>query len=168
MSTARRIVFAVPGDLDTPTGGYAYDKRVVHELRRRGRSVDVLDLGAGFPRPDAAGRAAALDMLQQVPAGTPTVIDGLAYGVLPELAATVCRRVPVIALVHHPLALESGLLPDEAVRLRETERVALAGARAVVVTSEATARLVAADYGVAADRITVAPPGTDRPPPPRA
>ena len=30
------FVFAVPGDLDTPTGGYAYDKRMIAELRELG------------------------------------------------------------------------------------------------------------------------------------
>ena len=30
------VVFAVPGDLDTPTGGYAYDKRMINELRELG------------------------------------------------------------------------------------------------------------------------------------
>lgn len=158
----RRVVFAVPGDLDTPTGGYAYDKRVIVELRGDGSTVDVMDLGKTFPRPDDVTRAAAIAMLDKIPGGMPTVIDGLAYGVLPELAGTLCRRVPVIALVHHPLALESGLTPDEAARLRDTERTALAAARAVVVTSAATARLLATDYGVPPDKITVAPPGTDR------
>lgn len=160
--SAPRLVFAVPGDLATPTGGYAYDRRIVAGLRAAGRSVDVVDLGEGFPRPDAATRAAALAAVERLPAGTATVIDGLAFGVLPELAATACRRLPVIALVHHPLALESGLDAAAAARLRDSERTALAGARGVVVTSAATARLVAADYGVPTGRIAVVRPGTDR------
>ncbi|MFL9827062.1 glycosyltransferase family 4 protein [Rhodoplanes sp. SY1] len=159
----KRLVFAVPGDLDTPTGGYGYDRRLIAELRAASWSVDVLSLGDGFPWPDAATRRAAVAMLGAVPPGTPLIVDGLAYGVLPDLAATVCRRLPVVALVHHPLALEAGLSPDEADALRASERAALAGARAVIVTSPATARCVAVDYGVAPDRITVAVPGTDRP-----
>jgi glycosyltransferase involved in cell wall biosynthesis len=65
-----------------------------------------------------------------------------------------------VALVHHPLHLESGL--DEAARhsLAEQERQALQAARLVIVTSAATAVDVA-QMGVPADRITVVEPGTD-------
>src|SRR6202040_314979 len=43
-----------------------------------------------------------------------------------------------------------------------SERAALAAARHVMVTSAATGRLVAADYGVSPQSITVALPGNDR------
>ncbi len=52
----KRAAFAVPGDLDTPTGGYAYDKRIIAELRALGWQIDVIDLGSSFPNPDAAAR----------------------------------------------------------------------------------------------------------------
>ena len=155
-----RLAFAVPGDLATPTGGYAYDRRMIAELHTLGWQVDVVDLGDGFPRPSAAQRRTALTMLSAVPAGRPIVIDGLAYGVLPE-AAALSGTHRLIALVHHPLALESGLDAAAAAALRDSERVALAGASHVVVTSEATARLLVADYDVPAGAITVARPGND-------
>jgi glycosyltransferase involved in cell wall biosynthesis len=156
------FAFAVPGDLDTPTGGYAYDKRMIAELRELGWRPDVLNLGDGFPRPSALTRASARALLSDVPKGRAIVIDGLALGVLPEVAAMLSRTHPLIALVHHPLALETGLSPDEAAALRESERKALSFTHAVVANSPATARTLAADYAVPAERITVAPPGTDR------
>ena len=53
------FVFAVPGDLDTPTGGYAYDKRMIAELRELGWRPQVVNLGEGFPHPNALTRATA-------------------------------------------------------------------------------------------------------------
>ena len=110
----KRLAFAVPGDIDTPTGGYAYDRRIIAELRDLGWSVDVVGLGDGFPRPDAPTRAAVGGIFSNMPEGCPIVVDGLALGVLPEAAARLSGRNPLIALVHHPLALESGLPAAEA------------------------------------------------------
>jgi glycosyltransferase involved in cell wall biosynthesis len=89
------------------------------------------------------------------------VVDGLALGVLPQAALQVAGRNPLLALVHHPLALEWGLSPAQSDALRASERVALAVVNGVVATSAATARLIASDYGVPAERITVARPGSD-------
>jgi glycosyltransferase involved in cell wall biosynthesis len=159
----RRIAFAVPGDLSTPTGGYTYDRRIIGELRRLGFGVDVIDLGEGFPRPNAETRAGALAKLADVPRGSAIVVDGLALGVLPEIAALRGRN-PLIGLVHHPLALETGLAPDEVERFRASERAALAGTQAIIVTSPAIARVLIADYGVSPDVLSVAPPGSERVP----
>ncbi len=156
-----RLAFAVPGDLATPTGGYGYDRRIIAELRDLGWQVDHLDLGEGFPWPSEAARSAARTRLLAVPAGRPIVIDGLALGVLPEAATRLAGRNPLLALVHHPLALEWGLSVEQAEALRSSERAALAAVQGVVVTSAATARLVASDYGVPPERITVARPGSD-------
>jgi glycosyltransferase involved in cell wall biosynthesis len=156
----RRVAFAVPGDLATPTGGYAYDRRITAELARLGWSVDVFNLGDGFPRPTPAQRAEAEAQLMAIPAGCPIVIDGLAFGVLPEIAAQLADH-PLLALVHHPLALESGLSAAEAEIFRASECAALATATQIIVTSQTTARLLVSDYYVARERIVVACPGTD-------
>jgi glycosyltransferase involved in cell wall biosynthesis len=161
----RRVAFAVPGDLTTATGGYAYDRRMISELEHLGWEIDVVDLGGGFPFAGSEGESKARRCLENVPAGHPIVMDGLAFGVLPKLAAELSRERVLIALVHHPLAFESGLSARQAERFRASERAALASARAVIVTSPTTARLLAAEYEVAANRITVACPGVDPVPP---
>ncbi len=157
----RRIAFAVPGDLATPTGGYRYDARMIAELARLGWQVDTIDLGDGFPWPSEPQRLTAEARLAAVPAGIPVVVDGLAFGVLPGAAARLAARNPLVALVHHPLALETGISAEAAAGLQASERAALAVATRVVVTSATTARQLASDYAVPAQRIVVAPPGTD-------
>ena len=157
----KRFAFAVPGDLATPTGGYAYDRRMMTELGDLGWRIDLLDLGEGFPWPDEATRATAQSRLLAMPAGRCIVVDGLALGVLPETASRLAGRNPLLALVHHPLALEWGLSVKQADALRASERAALAAVQGVVVTSAATAKLLASDYGVPAERIAVAMPGSD-------
>ena len=157
----RRVAFAVPGDLATPTGGYAYDRRMIAELERLGWQVDVVDLGEGFPWPSDETRARAWLRLSDVPPGRTIVIDGLAFGVLPEAALQLRVENPLIALVHHPLALEAGLSMQQANILRTCERAALIAARLVIANSAETARHLTSDYGVAADRIVIACPGTD-------
>ena len=157
----KELAFVVPGELSTPTGGYAYDRRIIEELRSAGWTVEVVSLADAFPHPTVAQRKAAVTRLLAIPKGRAVVVDGLAYGVLPEAAVEICCERPVIALVHHPLALETGLSDEQATRLRFSERDALACARRVIVTSAATARVLVASYGVPKEKITVAPPGTD-------
>jgi glycosyltransferase involved in cell wall biosynthesis len=163
--------FAIPGDLDTPTGGYAYDREVLRRLGKHGIACYLYPLPAGFPNPSPEERAETKRRIapgclpDEGPApvtdlhpGAVILADGLAYGALDAdtLDALSC---PVVALVHHPLAYETGTSPERAAELLASERAALARASAVVVTSTATADLLAAEYGVERAAITVAVPG---------
>jgi glycosyltransferase involved in cell wall biosynthesis len=150
----------VPGDPDTATGGFIYDKRLAAELRKLGLEVAVHALPAGWPYPDFRAVDAADATLQAIPDGARVMVDGLALGVLPRLAERQAERLRLIALVHHPLAEETGLEPGDRARLFDSERDALAQACHVVATSGFTAqRLV--DYGVTRERLSVVPPGTE-------
>ncbi|MGE3149769.1 MAG: glycosyltransferase family 4 protein, partial [Pseudorhodoplanes sp.] len=164
------VVFAVPGDLATPTGGFVYDARIVEGLRARGWTVDVADLGAHFPYPDGPALHFARNAFAKMRMGGVLVVDGLAFGVMPETAPALAGRHRLIALVHHPLAFETGVSAEDAARFRESERAALACAHHVIVTSPSTARLLTAEYDVRAENITVIRPGNVRaaPHPPRA
>lgn len=154
------VAFLVPGDLETRTGGYGYDRKIIAGLRARGWSVAVRGLDASFPFPTSDASAHAARTLREMPDGSVVVIDGLAYGAMPDEAAQEAARLRLVALVHHPLADETGLLPEAAEALRASEARALAAARLVIVTSRATASGVAR-YGVPDDRIVVVEPGTD-------
>jgi glycosyltransferase involved in cell wall biosynthesis len=161
----RKLWFAIPGDLESRTGGYLYDKRLIAALRGIGWSIEHLALPGSFPFPgvDDLGQAAA--DLAACPDGAIVLIDGLAFGAMPDIAAREAKRLRLAALVHHPLALESGLSNLDRVRFAALETRALGLARAVIVTSQTTAATLIRDYAVAANGITVAKPGFDRPRP---
>jgi glycosyltransferase involved in cell wall biosynthesis len=159
--SAVRAVLAVPGDLATPTGGYGYDRRLLQTLHALGHDVEHLALGASFPDPTDRDRAAAAAHLAAIPPDRPVLIDGLALGAM-DRGALVAMRAPFVALVHHPLAEETGLSARRRVDLARKEARNLARAAHVVVTSPHTAALLTAEYAVAPERITIARPGTDR------
>ena len=159
------IAFAIPGDIDLPTGGYAYDRRLLAEWREMGVAAEHLVLPGSFPFPTQADLAETGRAILPRPFDDTLLIDGLAYGAFPEgIAAGLAGRV--VALVHHPLGLETGLSPEQARLLLARERAALRYARAVVTTSPATKLLLVRDFGVDEARITIALPGVD--PAPRA
>ncbi len=162
----KRFAFAVPGDLATPTGGYAYDRRMIAELGDLGWRIDLLDLGEGFPWPSEATRAAALTQLlcgtrrphhrRRWPgawrfAGSRVAACGTQSAA--GAGASSARAGSRTVATNRPMCCAA------------SERAALATVQGVVVTSAATARLVAADYGVPAASITIAKPGSDPAPP---
>jgi len=153
------LVFVVPGQLDQLTGGYLYDRRIVEELRARGRPVAVFELAACDPEREFA----------EFVDGTTVVIDGLALPSLAGVIAAEGRRLRLIALIHGPLAAEAGLGPAAAKQATVVEAALLSQMRGIVCPSRSTAAAVA-NYGISADRIAVVPPGTakpDLPVPPR-
>jgi glycosyltransferase involved in cell wall biosynthesis len=155
------VTFAYPGNLALNTGGYSYDRRLIAGLDAIGWKVQTLALGDGFPFPSPAVLDEAERRLSALPDHSLVFIDGLAYGVLDSWASREAGRLRIAALVHHPLALETGLPEDLRLQFIERERKALSFAEATVVTSPMTARELVANYSVSPKRLTVALPGTD-------
>lgn len=160
----RSLHFLLPGRLDAATGGTRYDRRIIEGLSAIGWRVYAACLAPTFPHPDAGALAHADAALGAIPDHALTVIDGLALGAMPEVAARHHQRLRLVALVHHPLALETGLPAERAERLRRSEREALSLVRRVIVTSPATARCLAEMGLLAGAQVSVVVPGTDRAP----
>ncbi|MET0356810.1 MAG: glycosyltransferase family 4 protein [Cellvibrio sp.] len=156
------IYFLVPGDINRLTGGYAYDRRLLHELNQLGLAVQLVELAESFPNPDEYALVDANSKFVDFPDGAIVIVDGLAFGVLDRLAEQHAQRLRLIALCHHPLALEAGLNVQQQDAFRISETRALAASRAVLVTSENTARILVQDFSVDTNKIVVAVPGTDQ------
>jgi glycosyltransferase involved in cell wall biosynthesis len=157
------LTFIVPGRLETRTGGYEYDRRIVAGLRARGWRIDVQELDSSFPRPTVTALAQAARALAAIPDHATVLIDGLAIGAMPAEVEREAARLRIVALVHLPLAAEIGLDREAAAALEASERRALAAAAHVIVTGRQTIEALAA-YGVGLDRMTAVEPGTNRAP----
>lgn len=152
----------VPGALDQFTGGYLFDRRIVDGLRAIGRAVAVIELRGKFPDTDETARAAAAAALAGLPSGHTTVIDGLALPAFAECLDAHTGRLSIVAFVHHPLSLETGLSRQAAQAFALIERRLWLQMRGLLCPSAHTAAaLIAA--GVPSDRVRVTPPGTQVP-----
>lgn len=156
----RPTAFAIPGDINTVTGGYIYERRLLEELRIQGRDVQHIQLGASFPDATSADMIHAIETLAALDPACALILDGLVYGSIDPVGLAKVRA-PIVAMIHHPLALETGLEPALRDHLLATEKANLAMARHVLVPSPHTAKILTSDYGVASDRITIAQPGTE-------
>jgi hypothetical protein len=106
----RTAAFAIPGDIETLTGGYIYERRLLEGLRAQGRDVDHIPLGSSFPHPSPADMAEATARLRAIAPDRPLILDGLVFGSI-DTAVLAALPMPVVAMLHHPLAHESGLDP---------------------------------------------------------
>ena len=156
-----RLIFAIPGDLTSFTGGYCYGRKVMACLPEHKIDVIHCQLPGSFPNPASEDIQEAVRAVNAVfSQGDIALIDGLAYGTLPE-AAIAAIEAPIVALCHHPLGLEAGLEPWRSRALLASEKAALALAAGVIVTSPFTARTLEKQFGVPLGRIFVARPGTE-------
>ena len=152
----QRIEFLIPGNVETLTGGYEYDRRVAAAMRNAGRAVTVTQIGIDTGSPKVQTQVA--QHLNALPEETCVLIDGLALAGLADVLGTQRERLALTALVHHPAALETGLEPAVAERIAAAELRALQAMRRVVCTSAWTAKTVI-DSGIDWARVSVVEPG---------
>jgi hypothetical protein len=96
---------------------------VLTRLASHGVAARHVPLPGSFPNPSDADLAETSRLLLAEDWRTVLLVDGLAYGAFPTgMAAGLAGRI--IALCHHPLALETGVDPARAAELRRLETAA--------------------------------------------
>lgn len=154
------VALVVPGDPETTSGGFRYDRRLVGQLQATGVDVRVFSVPW---RPYPLGVVDTLGLATGVPTrlgdADVVVVDELAHPGTIGLAARLERAgTPAVALVHHLRCAEGGALAPVARRL---ERLFLRRCSAAVCVSRATERDV---RDLAGDQMRThrAPPPADQ------
>ena len=160
MSLNKIGYFIYPGDINTRTGGYLYDKKIVEGLQAQGWIIHLRSLEGEYPFPNDVARQMAAECLLSIPDNALVIVDGLAFGVLPTEFKRHKDRLTLVALVHHPLALETGLSTSQVHDLTVLETQALELADHVVSTSQHTAETLS-QFGVIEESVSVVFPGTE-------
>ncbi|WP_304526121.1 glycosyltransferase family 4 protein [Halomonas sp. I5-271120] len=161
MSAASRtpaLTLLVAGDPDQLTGSYVYDARIAEALRERGWEVVVEGLAGRFPTPDQQATESLERALTRQPEGARVVLDAMVMAGLPEVVARHANLLELTALMHHPLADETGLSDIQRESFRVSETLALRAVHRVIATSTFTAERLA-DFGVLKSRLHVVEPG---------
>jgi glycosyltransferase involved in cell wall biosynthesis len=154
----RAAAFAIPGDMRQKTGGYIYEYELLMALRAQARAVEHVELAAGFPDPSPAQTTHAIEAMCAIGADVPLIIDGLVFGSI-ETAGLAKVRAPIVAMIHHPLGLETGLSDERSRALLEREAANLQLAAHVLVPSLHTARILSNAFSVPRQKITIVSPG---------
>jgi glycosyltransferase involved in cell wall biosynthesis len=153
------VSLVVPGPLASRTGGSIYDSRLAEGLRARSWTVSVVELDP-FVHPLAPPLVSASAQFTAIPDGSVVLVDGLAFGTMPEVIEHESRRLRFVPIIHMALSTTPALTRGESAWLGNLERRALTHARHVVVTGARTRAIVA----VMIDRVgavTRIPPGVD-------
>ncbi len=156
------VNFIIPGDINLPTGGYRYDKRILQEWDTIGVDSNLISLEGDYPFPTKRSMQNAIASIEGFPPADISVVDGLAGGAMPEFMEALSKHTKVVALIHHPLCLENGLTSKEASHLRDTEQAGLEHVCGVVTTSKATTATVNTLFGFDIDCIETVLPGVER------
>jgi glycosyltransferase involved in cell wall biosynthesis len=143
-------------------GGNAYDRSMADGLRSAGHAVEVVRLGGRHPLPDEAAREAARRAWHDLAPDVRPVIEGLVLPAFAELADAIAGRA--VGLAFRAVALAYGLSDNERGRLHELARQLLPRLAKIIATGPSIGERLQAEFGIAADRIAIVPPGSDAAP----
>lgn len=142
-----------------PSGGNGYDRHICRGLAEIGWPVRVHAVPGAWPRPDRSAYAGLAAVIQDIPDGTVTLLDGLVASTAAEVLVPHASRLRLVPLVHMPLGHDSA---DAGARTRE--RAVLSAAASVVTTSTWSRKMLMELYSLPGDRVHVAEPGVDAAP----
>lgn len=157
----RPLVFLLPGPIETPTGGFVFDRHVIEGCRKAGLAPSVRIAPGSHPHPDDAAIEETGRIVGELADRTVLVVDGLCLTPTARAIVPHADRLCLVGLIHHPLADETGVPEHAREALLAQEAATLARCARVISTSRTTAERLISALSVPSAKISVIRPGVD-------
>lgn len=152
--------FFITGDINTPSGEFIYNKKIIDGLRSRKYKVFVHNLPADFPFPDANSIFQFEIVVNSIPPDDLLFIPSTVIAASPSIIEEYEKSHKIIALVHVPASLSNDLSIYQKEIALASEKKELAKIK-LCITSNEFAKEALGERGVASSAIYVAKAGTD-------
>ncbi|MBN2609412.1 MAG: glycosyltransferase family 4 protein [Candidatus Fermentibacteraceae bacterium] len=159
---ACRIMFVMLGKKDFTSGGYIFNFRMVERMRSRGFMVDVVHFRTVPPGLPGNWMAASRYIRRRaLDSGPDLIIISKSYQYVPLLRLSpVCRKIPVLYMMHHLEWMDGGNKLRSALYRKYAGW--LLGMADKMWANSCSTRSALKELGVPEDRITVISPGFEK------
>lgn len=152
--------FFITGDINTPSGEFIYNKKIIHGLRNRGYKVFVHNLPVDFPFPNTNSIAQFEAVIKSIPSDDLMLIPEAIAGSNPSIIEKYTKSHKIIAFIHLPISLSNGLSIYQKEIVFASEKMVLPNIR-FCITSNAFAKNALIERGIDETDIFLAQAGTD-------
>lgn len=153
-----KIYWMQPGEIDSISGGYIYNKNIIDGMRAQSVDVKLLNPGIDFPFPSKESLDNCMKFLLNIKSSSIVIVDSLILGTFPEIIEKFASKHILAGMIHLPLNLSPSFSEDEKIYFREREFSSFKHAALLFVTSEYTkSELIKS--GINEEKIHVVTPG---------
>ena len=102
---SREFSFFYPGNINQKTGGYIYEKNILHYTRKNNIPIKFIELSNNYTNPKKVDHISLNKIINKKKLSNILIFDGLVLEGLHN-SIEIFKKFKTIALIHHPLYLE--------------------------------------------------------------
>ena len=153
-----KIYWMQPGEIDSVSGGYIYNRNIIEGIRAQSIDVELFNPGIDFPFPSKASRDKCREFFQKRESQSIVVVDSLILGSISDLIKKFAAKFTIVGIIHLPLSLSPSFTNDVKKRFKQDEIESFNYSKILIVTSEYSKSEIV-KMGITEAKIHVVTPG---------
>ena len=153
-----KLYWMQPGEINSISGGYIYNKNIVESIHDLSVCVEFINPGTDFPFPSKKSVEKCRKFFQSVDKSSFVIVDSLILGTIPDLIEEYSAKCTVAGMIHLPLSLNPSFTENRKKYFKELEIKSFNYSKILFVTSAYTKSEIV-KMGINGDKIHVVTPG---------